>query len=53
MLVANFAAGVLVGVLLGLALAPVLRAWVLWKSVEETRRSAGAEQGLDSTRIDT
>jgi hypothetical protein len=37
--VANFAAGLLIGVLLGLALAPVVRAWVAWRTVEETRLS--------------
>lgn len=38
MIVANFLAGVLVGALLGLAVAPVLRAWITWRTVEDARR---------------
>lgn len=39
MIVANFMAGLLIGTLLGLAIAPVFRAWLLWKSVDEARHS--------------
>jgi hypothetical protein len=38
-IVANFLAGLLVGTLLGLALAPIVRAWLTWKTVEEARRT--------------
>jgi hypothetical protein len=37
-MVAEFLAGVLVGMLAGLALAPLLRSWVLWRMSEPWRR---------------
>jgi hypothetical protein len=36
-MIAEFIAGLLVGTLLGLALAPLLRSWVLWKMTESWR----------------
>jgi hypothetical protein len=50
MVVANFVAGVLVGTLLGLALAPLVRSWLAWKTVEESRRAAEPLPGRSSTR---
>jgi hypothetical protein len=47
--IAQFLAGVLVGVLLGLAAAPFLRAWVSWKMTEVWRQSD--EQSDVRTRI--
>lgn len=42
-MVAEFLAGVIVGILIGLAVAPVLRAWVIQQTVrsiyESTRRT--------------
>jgi F0F1-type ATP synthase assembly protein I len=34
-MVAQFLAGVIVGVLLGLALMPFLRSWILWRRTNE------------------
>ena len=33
-MVAEFLAGVIVGVLIGLAIAPVLRSWILWQTAK-------------------
>src|ERR1051326_2136832 len=38
-IIGNFLAGLLVGTLLGLALAPIVRSWLTWKTVEEARRT--------------
>jgi hypothetical protein len=35
--IAEFLAGLIVGVLIGLALAPVLRAWILWQVFSQWR----------------
>jgi hypothetical protein len=50
-IVANFIAGLLIGTLLGLAIAPVFRAWLLWKSVEEGRHSY-QETPVEPTRVE-
>ncbi|MEX2393071.1 MAG: hypothetical protein WD826_01195 [Actinomycetota bacterium] len=34
-MIAQFLAGVIVGALLGLAIAPFLRAWLLWRRTNE------------------
>jgi hypothetical protein len=49
---ATFLAGLLVGALLGLAVAPLMRAWLTWKSVAELRAEdhAAAPQ---ATRVET
>jgi hypothetical protein len=52
-IVANFIAGMLVGTLLGLALAPIVRAWLAWKTVEEARGADEPQTRKSSTRIDT
>jgi hypothetical protein len=36
-MVAEFLAGLIVGVLLGLTLAPILRSWILWQVVRQWR----------------
>jgi hypothetical protein len=51
-IVANFVAGLLVGTLLGLALAPVVRAWLTWKTVEGARRADELQPDRSSTPID-
>jgi hypothetical protein len=43
----------LVGTLLGLALAPIVRAWLAWKTVEEARGADEPQTRKSSTRIDT
>jgi hypothetical protein len=35
--IAQFLAGVIVGVLIGLALAPLLRSWILWQMTKPWR----------------
>ncbi len=32
-MIAHFLTGLLVGVLIGLAIAPILRSWILWQTV--------------------
>ena len=44
-------AGLLIGTLLGLAIAPLFRAWLMWKSVEEARRSYD-DAPVAPTRVD-
>lgn len=39
-MVAEFLAGVIVGVLIGLAIAPVLRTWIQWKVAQSIRDGA-------------
>ena len=51
MIVANFLAGLLIGTLLGLAVAPVLRAWLTWKSIEEARQDDGSESDREPSRL--
>jgi len=36
----GFLAGLLLGIFLGLALGPLLRAWLLWRVIEDARRDA-------------
>jgi hypothetical protein len=52
MIVANFLAGLIVGALLGLAVAPVLRAWINWRVVEESRRTRNDVDAPDPSPID-
>ena len=40
MALAFFLQGLIVGALLGLAVAPLLRAWVGWRMVEDARRES-------------
>jgi hypothetical protein len=51
-IVANFLAGLLVGTLLGLALAPIVRAWLTWKTVEEARRADDRTIDVQPTHVD-
>jgi ABC-type protease/lipase transport system fused ATPase/permease subunit len=52
-IIGNFLAGLLVGTLLGLALAPIVRAWLTWKTVEEARRADDRTSDARPTRVDT
>jgi hypothetical protein len=52
-IIANFAAGLLVGTLLGLALAPLVRSWMAWKTYEETLRTQAPAPDVPATRVDT
>jgi hypothetical protein len=52
-IVANFVIGLLVGTLLGLAIAPVLRAWLTWKTVEEARHAFREPRKTFPTRVDS
>jgi hypothetical protein len=51
-IVANFLAGLLIGVLLGLAVAPVLRSWLMWKSTEEARQGVPTVVETERTRVE-
>ena len=53
MVVANFFAGLLVGTLLGLALAPVLRAWLAWKTVSDAAEADEPVRESRRTRVET
>jgi hypothetical protein len=48
-MVGQFLAGVIVGVLIGLALAPVLRSWILWQMTKPWREEGSHSR--DSTSI--
>jgi len=50
-IVANFIAGLLVGTLLGLAIAPILRAWLAWKTLEEARGAEHVDRDAHPSRI--
>lgn len=52
MVVADFIAGLLVGTLLGLALAPVLRTWMAWKIFEQARRAAEVDHSSDRNPVE-
>lgn len=41
-MVAEFLAGVIVGVLIGLAIAPVLRTWILWQTAKSMSRTSSS-----------
>jgi hypothetical protein len=51
-IVANFIAGVLVGSLLGLAISPLLRAWMTWRAIEEMRQDDRAFARDEPTRVE-
>jgi len=51
-IIGNFLAGLLVGTLLGLALAPIVRSWLTWKTVEEARRIDERTADAPSARVD-
>jgi hypothetical protein len=52
-LVAYFVAGLIVGTLLGLALAPVLRSWILWQITQDARDAAAQLPDVSTTTADT
>jgi hypothetical protein len=51
-MVAEFLAGVIVGVLIGLTLAPVLRSWILWQMAKEWRDSRPSSPIVSPTRLE-
>jgi len=48
-MVAEFLAGVIVGVLIGLTLAPVLRSWIVWQMMKQWREQDTAPSARNST----
>lgn len=54
-MVAEFLAGVIVGVLIGLAIAPLLRSWILWqtaKTLQDAPASTSSHDASTPARID-
>jgi hypothetical protein len=51
--VANFVARLLVATVLGLALAPIVRAWLAWETAEASRRADQAQPRDSSMRVAT
>jgi hypothetical protein len=51
-MVAQFLAGVIVGVLIGLAVAPLLRSWILWQIAKGWRESGPSSPSLAAARPD-
>lgn len=49
-MIGQFLAGLIVGVLLGLAIAPLLRAWILWQTAAAWRDEDHASDRRRATR---
>jgi hypothetical protein len=49
-MVGQFLAGIIVGVLIGLALAPLLRSWILWRMTESWREAGAPSDDAGTTQ---